>query len=352
MYNQSVTSSTSLNLTIHIAHSIHEIAPSQWDGLSAGLPFQSHRWYQFGERVMRDCEPVYLLAYQGEKMIGRASLWVIRDEPLPIGPGTGRAILKAILRRWPLLVCRSPLANASGLVLPPSPSRDEALQALTQSALEVSRQKRCSFLLFDFVSKETSEGWPNNFVPVTVSEPGTILQNRWQSLEEYLAEGNKKDRQHYKRTLHETGKLGITMERHTRVPDVTAALDLIHKVDRHYRNETNPWTRGLLENLDTVNGTWLEARQNGKLVGCGASFDDNGAQLTTALGLEENVPYVYLLLTYASLAEAFSKHIRLLRWGSGAYDVKRQLGFELEDNGCIVVSSNSPLLKFLVQSFS
>jgi hypothetical protein len=343
-----VTSSSPSNLTIRTASGINAIAPRVWDELSAGRPFQSHRWYQFGERVMQDCEPIYLLAYQSDALIGRASLWVIRNEPLPIGPGVGRAIFQAILRRWPLLICRSPLSNATGLILPPEPLRGETLQALCQVALTVSRQRRCLALVFDFLSKEDCQQWPDGFTSVTVSDPGTILQNRWQNLEAYLADGNKKDRQHYKRTLREAEKLGTTIEKNDLVRDIPAALELIRNVDRHYNNEPNPWMRGLLENIQAANGTWLEARQHGTLVGCGALFEDNGAQLTTALGLAENVPYVYLLLTYASLEDAFHKQVRLLRWGSGTYDVKRNLGFEMELNNNAMVSSRHFFPTFLV----
>ena len=300
---------------------------------------------------MEDCQPVYLMAWQDETLVGRAALWVIRDEALPIGPGAGRAIFKAILRRWPLLVCRSPLSNSSGLVLPPEPSRGNVLRALTQSALDISRQKHCSFLVFDFLDEESIYGWPDAFSSVAVDNPGTILKNRWHSMEEYLADGNKKDRQHYKRTLREAEKLGIRIERHTRVPDAAAALDLIHKVDRYYQNEPNPWTRSLLDNLEMINGVWLEARQNGKLVGCGASLEDNKAQLTTALGLEDDIPYAYLLLTYASLEEALSRQVRFLRWGSGAYEVKRQLGFEMERSNHAMVAPGNFLLNMVLKIF-
>ncbi len=347
-----MTSPTPPDLTIQTAYSIHEISSQAWDELSAGRPFQSHHWYQFGERVMNDCEPIYLLAYRDDKLVGRAALWMIRDEPLPIGPGVGRAVLKAILRRWPLLICRSPLSNATGLVLPPGPLRDETLRALSQAALTVSRQKRSLMLVFDFLTREESQNWPGGFSLVTVPNPGTILHNRWLSLEGYLADGNKKDRQHYKRTRREAEKLGITIERHETAPDVSAALELIHNVDRHYHNEPNPWTRGLLENIQMINGIWLEARQNGKLVGCGALFEDNEVQMTTALGLAGSAPYVYLLLTYTSLEEAFNHHVRLLRWGSGAYDVKAQLGFELEENNYVVVSTANRITSMLIKLFA
>jgi len=37
-------------------------------------------------------------------------------------------------------------------------------------------------------------------------------------------------------------------------------------------------------------------------------------------------------LGYEGIRLAIEKKKRLLRWGSGAYDLKRRLGFELENN--------------------
>ena len=200
-------------------------------------------------------------------------------------------------------------------------------------------------LVFDFLDKEDSQDWPNGFLALQVPDPGTLMQNRWDGIEAYLADGDKKDRQHYKRTLREAQKLNIRVERTKAVPNMEAALELIRKVDRRYNNPPNPWVRGLLENMEMVNGTWLEVRQNEALIGGGAILEDNETQLTTALGLADAVPYAYLLLTYASLEEAFNSKVRLLRWGSGAYETKRQLGFELETNNFIVISSSNAILR-------
>lgn len=332
-------------IIINILRSIDELDARVWDELSAGKPFQSHRWYVFGERVMQDCRPFYLLAYQEGKLIGRAALWEIHNEPLPTPPGLGRALLGAILRRYPLLICRSPLANTSGLILPPPPLRDETLSAICGQALAISKQIRSLALMFDFLSKPESENWQNGFSSIQVQDPGTAMHNRWHSMDEYLQDGSKKDRQHYKRTLREAEKLGITVERHAQVQDVESALALIGNVDKRYGNAPNPWMRPLLENLEMAGGVWLEAKQHGKLVGCGALFFDNETQLTTALGLADDMPYAYLMLGYASLAEAFARKVRALRWGSGAYDVKRNLGFTLEDNNYITLAGTNPLVK-------
>jgi len=321
---------TDINITT--ASSIHEIDPVTWDRFSGMRPFQSHRWYAFGERVMADCLPTYFLAYEGGELAARAAFWRIANEPLPDLPPALRALAASLLRRWPLFICRSPLANTTGLVLRDGAGRADILSALGEAAIAEAGRKGASVALFDYLEEEELQGWPSAFRLVTVSDPGAILENRWQDLDDFLASGRSKVRWHYKRALREAQDRGVRVTKHAHVPDVEAALALIRAVDRRHGNMPNPWARGLLENLAWIGGDWLEARIGERLVGGNLIFEDNAAQMITALGLVEDVPYVYFLLLYASLEAAFEEKVHWLRWGSGAYEVKRRLGFTLERN--------------------
>jgi len=107
--------------------------------------------------------------------------------------------------------------------------------------------------------------------------------------------------------------------------------------------------RAMLENIKMINGTWLEAHIDKKLVGCGLILEDQHVQLTTGLGLADNVPYVYFLLIYASLEAAFTRKVELLRWGTGAYDVKQRLGFELEQNNNSILFGTNQLARLLTK---
>jgi hypothetical protein len=226
------------------------------------------------------------------------------------------------------------------MLLPGEPLRDEALTTLAEAAQDQFKKQRCSFLVFDFLLTEQLKypSWPSGYEPITISEPGTFMPIEWESFEAYLEAGNKKDRQHYKKSLKETSENGIVLSRHTTVPDVEAALALIKNVSIWHGSAPNPWTRGLLENFSMIDGTWLELRKDGKLIGCGAVVRDNKFQLATALGLEDDVPGGYFLLLYTALQEAFAHDVRLVRFGTGAYDVKRRLGLHLEDTNHAMVT--------------
>jgi len=330
-------------------HSINEIDPEMWNSLSAGHGFQSHRWYAFGERAMRDCPPTYLIVHQNEKPIAAAALFRIHNEPLPI-PNMARRFMDAIFRRNPMLICRSPLADTSGLLLPDSPSRPDALTTITSAAQNELKQQRGSFLLFDFLPTEELRWreWHPDFSSFTVSDPGTSMILVHESFEAYLA-ADKKTRNDYHHTFRKAEETGLQLTRHTRVDDVETALKLIHHVARKHNSPPNPWMRGLLENLAMIDATWFEVRQGEKLVGCIVTMRDNETQIATALGLEPDLPFVYFMLIYGSIKEAFDRQVKRFRLGSGAYEVKRRLGFQLEDTNHTMVATPGLISRILAR---
>jgi predicted N-acyltransferase len=329
-----------------IAHSVAEIDPDRWDQLSARQPFTSHQWYRYSETVMVDSKPSYLILYENNQPIARATFWRTANEPLPIKSAFLRNIMQFVLKRWPLLICESPFSSLSGVVLPESPLRAVVQSAIYERATELLHQQGCSFLVFIHLPKEQFSDWPENLLPVTGLDPGTVMQITWPSFEAYLEAGNKKDRQHYKKTVREAEKLGIIISRHSNIERIDEALDLIHGVEHRFGSPENPWARAMLEHFGMLPGaTFLTATIDNRLVGCGLILEDNGAQMNTLLGLAQDIPYVYFMLVYESLKVAFDHHIQLLRLGSGAYDVKQQLGFSLEDNHSLLFSASNPLLQ-------
>ena len=332
------------NIDIKVYNSILEISPAAWDSIAAGRGFQSHRWYTFGERAMAESQPTYLVAYDGEKPVAGAALFKVHNEPLPL-PNVARQFMASILKHRPLLVCRSPLADTSALLLPGAPLRDDVLTLLGKAAQDQFKKQRCSFLVFDFLLTEQLKypGWPPGFEPVTVSELGTYMPMEWESFEGYLESVTKKDHEYYKKSIAEVEEAGLSLSKHASVSDIDTALRLIHNVSIWHGSAPNPWMRGLLENLSMIDATWLELHKDGKLVGCGAVMRDNKFQLATAIGLEDDVPGGYFYLLYSALQEAFAHNVRLVRFGTGAYDIKRRLGFHLEDtNHAIVLFAGLP----------
>lgn len=325
-------------LKVDVFHSIHEIKPEIWNRIVSGRGFQSHNWYAFGERAMADAKPTYLIASDGDTPVAGAALFKVHNEPLPL-PAIAREFMASIFKHKPLLACRSPLADTSALLLPGEPMRDEALAVLARAAQDQFKKQNCSFLLFDYLlTEQLRYAWPKGFEPLTVSEPGTYMALEWQSFNEYLESGNQKDRQEYKKSVKDAEDSGLVLSKRKSVSEIDAALQLIRNVSIWHGSAPNPWMRGLLENFSLVDGVWLELHKEGKLVGCGAIVRDNQFQLVTALGLEDDVPGGYFYLLHAALQDAFENKMRLVRFGAGAYDVKRKLGLHLEDTNHAMVA--------------
>lgn len=296
---------------------------------------------------MSDCESKYVHLLLDGIPVSRATIWRVRSEPLPLPPLV-RTPVAAYLRRRPLLICRAPLANWTGLLLPDETSlRQPAFVVLLRSSLNLLTGSRGSFLLFDFLDAPDLD-WPGLTI-TEVSDPGTRLTIRWDSFEDFLASTDKRGRQHYKRVQREAEELGLAHSVHETVTNVDEALPLIRAVERKFRSAPNPWIRRTLEQASMVGGLWQEVRQRDRLVGCGLLLEDNGVMLATALGLADDVQYAYFLLVYGCLQQAIERRVKTLRLGSGAYDVKRRLGFERETNNHTAILSNSSLMNRLVR---
>ena len=324
------------------ASSVDEVGVSAWDALSAGRPFQSARWYRFGERVMADCQPVYIILSLDKQPVARATFWLVRSEPLPISAPL-RSLLAPALRRWPLLICRSPLSNSTGLILPEAPWREEALRVIAETALRELRRLRGSFLLFDYLEPDQAKwaGWLKRFKPMEIIWPGTRLVLGPGGFDEYLR-SNKKFRiyQHFRRSSQEAADLGILVSRQTIFDSSDRALELIHNVERRHESSPNPWAAQMLAYMPMVEGTWLTARIGDQLVGCMLLLADAGAQIATLPGLTNDVPFAYFMLLYEAIQDAFDKGLTCLHWGTGAYETKRRLGFEQEYNNNVVYQAN------------
>ena len=340
-----------MDIEVRVFHQVSEVDPILWDRLSAGRPFASHRWYRFGETVMADCEPVFIGAFLQSEMIARATFWVVRNEPLPIPWAPARVLFQSIMQRWPLFICRSPLSNWTGLILPDPPLRRPVLAALARTAVQEAKKYAASFLLFDFLAEGQAgwEDWPGTFSRFSFSDPGTLLEITWPKFEDYLEDLNTKARKHYRQHNREAGRLGIQVKQQNTVTDIEEVLPIIQDVEIRHHSSPNPWIRKMLENIGLVGGVWLTASLNGQIEGCELILEDNGAVMVASLGLANRVSHIYHLLGYKDIQYAIEIGARCLRWGSGAYETKRRLGFKLEDNNYLVFCGLNPLSRLVAR---
>ncbi len=328
-----------------IFHEVNEVGDPAWDLLSQNRPFQSACWYRYGECVMEDCQPIYIILSQDAQPVARATFWLVRREPLPIHPILQHWV-QPIFHRWPLMICRSPLSNLSGLILPEGSLRQPALGMIAKIARNELKRTGGSYLLFDFLKIEETQWqtWLARFRSLEISNPGTHLELRWNSFDDYLKSQRKfRIRQHFRRTSQQAADMGMRISRHSHVEELPTILELIRNVERRHASSPNPWAASMLEQMHRTDSTWLTAHIGDRLVGCMLLVVDNGVQIACLPGLTEDVPYAYFMLLYEAIQLAFEKNLTALYWGSGAYETKRRLGFDLTNNNHIMLHPNGPI---------
>jgi predicted N-acyltransferase len=338
-----------MSFDVQVAHSVAEIGQAEWDRLGEDQPFASYRWYRFGEAVFADDVPVYVTLCRGGEPVARATFWLKRQESLPTPSRMVRFVVDRILRHRPLLACRSPLASTSGLILPAPPLREVALESLVRVAQDLVREHRASFLLFDYLDPAQMDwpGWPDGYVRMPNTSPGTRLAITWRDFDGYLAQLSKKRRYNVRRDYRLLAEEGITISTYPAVMDLDKAMELHRNVNKRYNAPTGSWMRAAMARTDMVDAVWLAAEKEGRLVGCELMLGDRGAWLVTGLGLDHRARNVYFVLGYEDIRYAIEHGARTLRWGSETYDVKKRLGFELEGyNNLIFASRWASLQRF------
>lgn len=339
---------------IQVIHGADELGQEVWDRLSAGRPFTSYRWYRFGEAVLSDCLPLYIILSQSGEPTARATFWLKKREVLSLTSPFLQAGVSFLLQHRPLLICESPFAGVSGLVLPSAAKqRASALDLIAQAALEAGRTYQASFILWNYLeqAEASQSGWRPEFVTMSFSDPGTHLTLVWNSFETYLSHLSYKTRKNYRRYCRAAERQGIEIRRYATVPYGVAerAHELIRNVERKHGASPTPWLSPLLDHAPMVDGIWLAAEQQGHLVGCELMLRDGEAWLVTLPGLDYTATNIYSLLGCTDIACAIESGAKTLRWGSGLFETKKRWGFELEDNYHQIYTGSGRLVEWLGQ---
>jgi len=342
-----------MQFDIQIAHSVEEIGQEAWDRLSQDRPFSSYRWYRYGEKVMGANLPIYIVLSVQNEPVARGTFWLVRNEPLPLSE-PARSIFQIILQRWPLMICRSPLTEMSGLIVPESSLRDEALTTIVRVARDQAQQHRASFVAVTYLERQESEWdcWSNGFISFKFSEPGTCMNIAWPDFEGYLKHLSKSARKDYKRHCRFANEQGIRIIR-GQTPaagslEFDKAMTLITNVT-HRHDSPLPWARSMLEYAGMVGYTWITAEKDGSMVGCGILLEDGDHRLFKLIGLDYSVKYVYFQLFYERIRCAIEQGARFLWGGSGIYEFKQHIGFHMMNREYLVWTAMNTRVQKLVR---
>jgi predicted N-acyltransferase len=204
---------------VEIIQRISEIEPEKWDYVARNYPLASYRWYEFGETVLADAVPLYILLSRHSEPLARATFWLLRHEPLPVPIKLVRSAMATAFRRWPLLMCRTPLTDISGLILPQDPAlRDAALTTIAQIAREWGRQQGVSFIVFDYL--HAGEFTLQVFPCIEMAGPSTCLVNRWNNFDDYLKQLGSSARKDFNRHRNRAADLRLVVQAQNNVSNI------------------------------------------------------------------------------------------------------------------------------------
>jgi hypothetical protein len=310
-------------------NSAEEIGEAAWNALSAGRPFQSYKWYRFGETVMANAKPTYVTLSERGQAIARASFWRIGDEPL--APGW----VATFLKHWPLLICRSPLSSTPGLIQ--TITCETTLEEFSKIGRRLRRQERCCLLIFDSLDTATARAIPRT-AHYCFGNQGTILHMPGNSFDEYVGSLPRKKQRDIWHNLRKIEERGILVTRHQTVDDLDEAESLYRALEARKGTVRNHWVRSMWTNMAMVNGTWIAARDStGRLLASGTAYEDNGAQLELNMG-HDTTPYAYLAVLYESIRLGLEHGVQSFYWGTSTYELKRRMGFTSFENDSVAIA--------------
>jgi predicted N-acyltransferase len=341
------------NFDALIVQSIRDVDPNLWKVAETDHPFSSYHWYNFCEKAMPDHKPVHILLFRDGCTFARGSFWLTQNDVLPISSLAGRKAAAWMMKRKPLLVCRSPLADVTGLALPAA-GRREAITGLIETVEAYAQEKNISLVVFD---RLCADEMVNNLLPDrysirAINESGTALDIRWNSFEDFLTSLSEQAWKDYRRHSNQASRLGIRIRMKPAVTDLSETAAFIRQVERYHGAMPDFWSAIDLKRLDMVTGTWMEARQNERLIGCGLLLRDGDHLSAKLLGLDSDVNYAHSPFLYCAIQYAIDKGIRVLHAGSGAYEVKQRLGFLLENHLYAAFTGLGPIFSTAVRLYS
>ncbi len=343
-----------MDFDVQVFHSIEEIGQEAWNRLSVGQPLGSYRWYRFGETVLQDCPPTYIVLSRSGEPVARAAIWLKRQEWLPITSKLLRSGADQLLRHRPLFACETPFVCLSGLVLPAGSERVFAIEKIATHTHALAKKAGAFCALFSYIDQADVVAcpWPRPYLAVSYPDEETYMDVSWPDFESYRSQLAKSTRRNIRLHGNEAAEMGITINAQPGPASIDDAVRLIQNVETFHKFGHRPWVRAMLENAPMVDTIWISAHMDNRLVGCCSLLGDDHYLTATLLGLDYSNPkwiYIYYQLMYAVVRYAIENGCKGLYGGGGAYELKRRLGFRKLPDDFMTIAATGRLSGWLLR---
>lgn len=332
---------------------IDDINEAEWNELGRGVPYASLRWTRFAVQSDPSFQPHFILVYEGDQLVGRATVAFNQNLGMSISSSVTRLVVTNLLNRYPLLQCQSApvnLTNMSGLILPKD-GEVEAMSCITEALHELAHLHPTSFIALGWLTESEHQAVRQNGQFLTQAHNGTLLINRWGNFDEYMQTLGKTARKDYRQHSNRARKMGIRVEVAQQFAQYAPQLQtLLANVDDHFQNSASLPSTDFFELAEREladNGVMLLAWAGDTLAGFGYLSHDQGIIKPSLLGKDYRFKYVYFEIFYAMLRYSIDNGFRQIRGGvGGAYQFKRSLGFE-DQSSYTAFTSPAPVFKWL-----
>jgi predicted N-acyltransferase len=333
-----------------IVTSLDEIDPVEWDALNAGIPFASMRWLRLGEKTQRQTDMMIVLLYKSGRLVGRGLANFSKQSSVLLATPAAQRVANAMLNRFPLLLCQTATSNSGGFVLPKG-DEVEAFRVMHKALYDAARKRGASFIVLGYLSTAERDLLQRTGEYEFVSaDAGTMMPIVW-SYDEYLKHFPTTQRRSIRRHDADAREAGIVMETtHSWAAHKDHLAELTRNVWRKYGHTDLSVIRAdIFETFEQDmpdNSIGHLARIGDKIVGCGINIHDEGLLILAFLGLDYSVRHVYFQVLHESIRYAIESGQRAVKGGTGAYHVKKRLGFQ-DDPTFIGYTSHRKVFKWL-----
>ena len=328
--------------------SIRDVDAQEWDRLAGHNAFATHAWLLTVEASWRTAaHPLYFTLRRDGVLVAGSVCYVCRasrevetlDDLL-----FGRLAPVARMLRLsflPAVVCGPAVGYGWHIGVDPGLSSGDAHEArrLVLDAIEAEARRlglRVSFIHVLGVERELKDLLEARGYLGCRNTPVGVLDVRWNTFDDYLAELPRKRRGEFRRQINRNTEGGTVIEATGRV--LGAEDRLLALLDSNARKHGGrPFACGKeffaeLERNMGAQARVFTARKDGVITGVLVMLERNATAFPVAVGIDPASPndYTYFRLTYYSLiAHAIQAGTRRIYYGRGMYEVKVRRGCRL-----------------------
>ncbi len=332
--------------TVTFAHSISEVDSAAWDALaSRDTPHMRYGFLEAVETSGFGKKPIYLQAWRDGRLLGATVAYVVSVDLLTLAPKKLAQKVNWVRDRWApgllqlsAVMCGPLITNCNhNFMLSDELTDQEQREVIGELIRSLEAIPGASVTALIEFNEEACERYgppleERGFFKAP-SLPGTRLEVKWRSLEEYTALMRKAFRRTALKDRHAAEGIEFEIvDDFTDIAEEAYALyeNVLAKADHVFEKLTPDFFRALAR-FDQARLCTARLRETGRLVGIELLLEGDTVlqDLYTGLDYSLNADYrLYFNLLYPVIGYAGERRMKTLSLGQTSYTFKARLGVQ------------------------